>query len=91
MPRKPAIVPNVQFHTTISSELDKKLTALLWSELEGRIPKGQLQAWLERKIRESVEYKTVDIGELLGDFPGKCVVTCDAESHAYLLQLLRLR
>lgn len=52
MPRQAAITPNVLIHPSIPADLHAKLTLHLWSPLEGRIPKGAMQALITTLLTE---------------------------------------
>ena len=91
MPRKAAITPNIHLHTTVNAQLYRQLEASLFSELEGRIPKGELQAWLERRIGEYFSTVPVDMAELVDDIlPGEHQFRATPETIAYLKERLNV-
>ena len=52
MPRRPAITPNIRLGTTLPAEIRAKLDLYLFSEVEGRVPKGAYQAFIIERIVE---------------------------------------
>lgn len=52
MPRAPNINRPISLHTTIPEDLWTKLTLYLYSEVEGRVPKGAYQSFITERIRE---------------------------------------
>lgn len=52
MARRPDIIRPVTLHTQISEDLRAKLDLHLYSNLEGRVPKGAYRAFFENLIRE---------------------------------------
>lgn len=61
MGRKPSLVPTVKLHTALDAELHDKMTSHLFSELEGRVPHGAYQAFLEARIREFFSHRYLDL------------------------------
>ena len=75
MPPKAAITPNRHIHTTINAELATRIEAYLFSELEGRVPKGAMQAFLTRQIQEFFTHRELDLAPYVtGAMPTEFVV-----------------
>ena len=52
MPKAPAIIPNGRFNLLIDPELHTRVTLHLWSEVEGKVPRGAFKDFFEARIRE---------------------------------------
>ena len=50
--RKPNIQRPVSLHTTLPEDLWTRLTLHLYSEVEGKVPKGAYQSFIIDRIRE---------------------------------------
>ena len=74
MARRPALVPNTPLNTRISPDLRVKMDLLLFSTLEGRVPKGAYQTFLEARIREFFELKALDLAPYTGQPQGTFIV-----------------
>ena len=57
MPRKPAVIRPVLLHTTIPEDIRAKLDLFLWSDVEGRVPKGAYQRFIVERIQEFFAWK----------------------------------
>lgn len=62
MPRKKAVTPKVLLKAWISPELKAKLYLLLASEVEGRIPLGEISDFVAERLREHFDWTSVDLG-----------------------------
>lgn len=61
MPRKKAVVPQVLIKAWVSPELRAKMDLLLASELEGRVPYGEISAFIANRLREYFDFETLDL------------------------------
>jgi hypothetical protein len=52
MPKAPATVPSLHLHIKLEAEYKTQLETYLWSDLEGRVPKGAYKEWIEARIRD---------------------------------------
>lgn len=52
MPRKAAVIPTEHLHLKLEAASRARVDLLLYSELEGRVPKGAHKAFFEARIRE---------------------------------------
>jgi hypothetical protein len=50
--RKPNILRPVHLHTTLPEDVWTQLTLYLYSEVEGKVPKGAYQKFILDRIRE---------------------------------------
>lgn len=89
MPRPPAIVPNTHLHTTLPPVLATRLEILLWSEVEGRVPRGAYQTFLIARIQEFFDTKRVDLSPYLNTSLGEVVVSGSPHSIDKLITRLK--
>lgn len=61
--RRPNIQRPISIHTTLPQDVWVKLSAHLYSEVEGRVPKGAYQAFFLERIEEFFAKKEVVNGE----------------------------
>lgn len=61
MPRRKSLEPMVHLHTTVPESLHAKLTLLLWSDLEQRVPAGAYQEFICSRIRECLDFRRLDL------------------------------
>jgi hypothetical protein len=61
MPRRPAVDRPIQLTTTLPESVRALLDLHLWSEVEGRVPKGAYQAFLLERIREHFDWQSLDL------------------------------
>ncbi len=89
MPKPAAIVPNRHIHTTIPPDLAVRMELYLYSEVEGRAPKGAIQQFLIQRIREFFDLKSLDLSPFLGSQPGEHLV--QGNTHTIFLLLNHLK
>lgn len=61
MARAKLIEPKAHLHITICPRLRTQLDAAVWSDLEGRIPAGALQRFVEERLREYFAQTRLDL------------------------------
>lgn len=61
MPRKKAVTPTVLLKAWISPELKAKVYLLLASEIEGRIPLGDISDFVSERLREYFDSAELDL------------------------------
>lgn len=64
MPRPPNIRPTVSLHFKLDKELKSILESLLYSEVEGRVPVGAYQEFIETRLREYFTWGILDLRDL---------------------------
>ncbi len=69
MPRPPDILRPIRLTTTFPEDIRAKLDLLLWSDAEGRVPKGAYQKFLLGLIDDHLKSETLDLAELSGIIP----------------------
>ena len=88
MSRRPDVIRPIKLTTTIPEDIRAKLDLHLYSELEGRVPKGAYQQFLVSRIVEFFGSRSLDLGELAG-LPTSAVVRGSPAAIELLSQLLR--
>jgi hypothetical protein len=88
MARHADIIRPVKLTTTLPEDVRTKLDLFLFSDLEGRIPKGAYQTFLVDRIRDFFDSRSLDIGTFAG-LPTSAVVRGSPETIALLEVLLR--
>jgi len=72
--RKPNVIPSVQTNVSLPETWRTKVDLLLYSELEGRVPKGAYQRFFLERLHEYFETKGLDLSPYTGSLPGEMVV-----------------
>lgn len=58
---KPSLDPRVRLTLVLPETLRTRLDLLLFSELEGRVPKGNYQRFFIERLREFFEWRRLDL------------------------------
>lgn len=61
MPRKPAVVRPSLIHMSIPEDVRAKLDLYLYSDLEGRVPRGAYQKFFTERIQEFFGWRRMDL------------------------------
>lgn len=61
MPRKPDVIRPTLLHMSIPEDVRAKLDLYLFSELEGRVPKGAYQRFFTERIQEFFGWRRLDL------------------------------
>lgn len=61
MARPKAVTPNEHLHITLKAEVKQRLDLMLYSEVEGRIPKGAHKEFVEARINEWFDWKNTPL------------------------------
>lgn len=69
MPRPKNVIPTVQLCLMLPEDIRGWLDLQLFSELEGRVPKGAYQDFFLRLIRQERDWRSLDLSEF-GFVPG---------------------
>ncbi len=88
MSRPPAIVPNSVLNVAIPAALRKRLDELLFSDVEGRVPKGAYMEFFAARLREYFTNRPLDLAPYLGSVPSEHIVVAPIATLAALQQLL---
>lgn len=72
--RRPLITPTRNLHLHIEEPLMEQVDALLWSEAEGRVPKGEYQRFFTEAIVRMLRHRPIDLSLYTKAFPLEHVV-----------------
>jgi len=61
MPRPPSVIRPTLLHVSIPEDLRTRLDLLLFSSLEGRVPKGAYQRFFSERIQEFFNHRKLDL------------------------------
>jgi len=78
--RRPNIEPSVATNLHLPETIRTRLDLILFSELEGRVPKGAYQRFFLERLQEFFTTKSADLSALLGLAPGSCIVKARPEA-----------
>jgi hypothetical protein len=65
-----------------------RLDLHLWSEVEGRVPKGGYQRFFNERLREFFSTELLDISAAIGGNPGRSMVRASPETLVALKEVL---
>lgn len=89
MPRPKQVHPTVQLELKLDPDLWSRVTALLYSDLEQRVPQGCYKAFFEARIREHFDWKELDLAPFAGTPPGQFCVRGHPQTIVILERLLK--
>jgi hypothetical protein len=87
MPRLPSLNPNDRLNFAISPELKARIAIILFSEVEGRIPKGAWQGFIEARLREWLQWRQHPLEQF--GFPPGYFITGPAEMTQAVIERLK--
>ena len=61
MSRRPNVIRPSLLHVSLPEDIRAKIDLLLWSELEGRVPKGAYQRFFVERIQEFFGWSRIDL------------------------------
>lgn len=61
MPRKPNIDQSTRLELKLPESLRNRLDLFLFSDLEGRVPKGKYQEFFSERVREYFDFARLDL------------------------------
>lgn len=73
--RKPNIEPTSSINLHLPERLRVRLDLLLFSELEGRVPKGSYLRFFSARLIEFFEHRSLDLAPFTNALPGTHVVS----------------
>lgn len=88
MPRPPNLIPTSKLRVAIQQPLRDRLDAMLWSDLECRVPVGAYQKWIEGRLIEYLSHKVLDLSPFTGEPHGLHFVSGPPETIMLLRSLL---
>ena len=74
MANRPAIIPNSPITTALPQHVRDRLDLWLYSELEGRVPKGAYRDFFSARTTEFFESRTFDLSPFLGSASGEYTI-----------------
>ncbi|MBV5322751.1 MAG: hypothetical protein JZU60_02815 [Ilumatobacteraceae bacterium] len=88
MAKTPNIIPSKQLNVALPLPMYVKISANLYSELEGRVPHGAYSRFLIDLIQVHFAEKAVDLAPYVGSVPGTLQITGTPEAIAALTKVL---
>jgi hypothetical protein len=73
--RKPNVEPTSAINLHLPESLRARLDLVLFSELEGRVPKGSYLRFFSARLAEFFECRTLDLAPYVNALPGTHVVS----------------
>ncbi len=89
MPAQRKLIPTVYLNVGIPGDQMAQLNLHLFSELEGRVPKGSYQTFFTERLREFFSWKRVDLAPYAATPPGAFIVAGSPDSIAVLIKTLK--
>lgn len=89
MPRPPSLIPMRHLHTTIPQPLWDQLEERLFSNLEGTVPRGDLQNLIIQLLRRHLTWQELDLSPFLLTMPGEATVLADPRVCELLIKYLK--
>ncbi len=74
MARPRSLQPSITTHVVLPEEVYNRITLALWSDLEGRVPYGQVTNFFVARAREFFARQSLDLAPYLGQPEGTFVV-----------------
>ena len=91
MSRRARITPNIHLHTTLPADVSTRLSLLLFSEVEGCVPRGKVQELITRLLRQYFEDKEVNLeGYIRQPVPQPLLVRGSVHTLSTLINHLNL-
>ena len=78
--RPPLIRPARPLNTHLDEELMARVDLLLFSELEGRVPKGAYQKLFNSLLRRWMDSRELDLAPYIGALPGEHLISGHPET-----------
>jgi hypothetical protein len=69
--RKPLLERSISTNVYLPESWRTKLDLLLYSEVDGRVPKGAYQRFFIDRLADFFESRALDLGPYLGTLPGE--------------------
>jgi len=87
--RKPNVEPSVATNLHLPESVRVRLDLLLFSEVEGRVPKGAYQRFFSERLAEFFSTRPLDLSPYIGSLPGERVVRGTPQAIAALEAVLK--
>ena len=82
--RKPNIEPSIATNLHLPESVRTRLDLLLFSEVEGRVPKGAYQRFFLERLAEFFSTRPLDLSPYVGTLPGERTVRGHPQAIAVL-------
>lgn len=79
MPRPANTIPSVKLSLMLPENLREALDNVLWSELEGKVPRGRYQEFFVARVNEFLRWHGLDLAPFVGSAPGTFIVRGEQE------------
>lgn len=89
MPAPRNAIPTIKLTTGLPEDLLDRMTLHLFSEIEGRVPKGAFKEFLSSRIREFFFNRTLDLAPYTNGEPGAFTISGSPDAIARLEKLLQ--
>lgn len=89
MPAPRNAIPTIPLTTGLPEDLMDRLNLHLFSEVEGRVPKGAYKDFFAQRVREFFGTTELDLAPYTNGMPGTHRLRAEPEVVAQLEQLLR--
>ena len=89
--RKPGLEPAIATNLHLPESVRTRIDLLLFSEVEGRVPKGAYQRFFLGLVQDFFTLKSQDVSPLLGLPAGQCIVKATPAHLALLVATLENR
>lgn len=89
MSKRPNIIPSQQLNVALPLPIYSRLSAHLFSELEGRVPHGAYSRFLVNLLQQFFSRRELDLAPFLNCDPGAFVVSGTPEAIAALGHALK--
>jgi hypothetical protein len=87
--RKPLVEPSIPTHLHLPASWRTKLDLILYSPVEGRIPKGAYQRFFLNRLVEFFDTREMDLGPYLGSLPREHLLRARPATIEALTRLLQ--
>lgn len=88
MAKTPNIIPSKQLNVALPLPMYVRISAHLFSELEGRVPHGAYSRFLIDLIQVHFAERAIDLAPYVGSEPGTLQITGTPEAIAALTKVL---
>jgi hypothetical protein len=89
MPGQKNLIPTEGLHVYLPVPEMTKLVSHLYSDLDGRVPKGAYQSFFTARLREYFSWKHLDLAPYSGSPPGAFIVSGTPETIEALKRTLK--
>lgn len=88
MSRRPNLIPSIYLNLALPLDVHSKLSAHLFSPLEGRVPLGRYSSFITERVREALDGGFLDLAPWGKAPPGAFILHGTPEAIEHLKTLL---